>query len=196
MATRTFGERVQRNNDQRLLTGGGRYVDDIPLVGALHAAFVRSPYARAQIVSIDTSLAKKHPGVIEVYTCDNIGNLDIEMPLLIPHPALHSPKTQRPLAREGVYYVGQTVAMVVAIDRYVAEDASRLVEVEYSEPLKCSIEIEEAVLDSAPLVHPDVPNNIAAHCVQVSGEPEKAFQDAEHFTKLRVRVDSSTAAPT
>ena len=195
MATRTFGERVQRNNDQRLLTGGGRYVDDIPLVGALHAAFVRSPYARAQIVSIDTSLAKKHPGVIEVYTCDNIGNIDIEMPLLIPHPALHSPKTQRPLAREGVYYVGQTVAMVVAIDRYVAEDASRLVEVAYSEPLKCSIEIEEAVLDSAPLVHPDVPNNIAAHCVQVSGEPEKAFQDAEHFTKLRVRVDRSTAAP-
>ena len=65
MSTRIFGERVQRNNDERLLTGGGRYVDDIPLSGALHVAFVRSPFARAQIISIDTSIAKEHPGVIK-----------------------------------------------------------------------------------------------------------------------------------
>ena len=137
MATRTFGERVQRNNDNRLLTGGGRYVDDVPLPGALHVAFVRSPYARAHILSIDTSLAQSVEGVIAVYTCNDIGIIDIEMPLLIPHPSLHSPKTQRPLARDDVFYVGQTVAMVVAVDRYIAEDAVRLVDVQYSDPIKC-----------------------------------------------------------
>ena len=195
MSTRTFGERVQRNNDERLLTGGGRYVDDIPLPGALHVAFVRSPYARAKILSMDTSLAKSRPGVVEVYTCNDIGALDTEMPLLIPHPSLHSPKTQRPLARDDVFYVGQTVAMVVAVDRYVAEDATRLVDIEYSEPQECNIEIEEAISDDAPRVHDDVPNNVAAHCIQVSGDPEEAFAKAEHFTKVKVRVDRSTAAP-
>lgn len=195
MATRTFGERVQRNEDDRLIRGAGRYVDDIPLPGALHAAFVRSPYARAHIGAIDTAAAKAVEGVVAVYTCDNIGDLDVEMPLLIPHPSLTGPRTQRPLARDDVFYVGQTVAMVVAVDRYTAEDAARLVDVDYSEPLGCEIGLEAAIVDGAPLVHPGVPNNVAAHCVQVSGDPDGAFAEAEHFTKIRVQVDRSTAAP-
>ena len=127
MSTRTFGTRVKRNADPKFLKGEGSFTDDIPLEGVLHTAFVRSPFARAKIKSIDISEAEKFPGVIDVYTCDNIGELDIELPLLIPHESMKDGRTQRPLARDDVYYVGQTVVMVVAVDRYTAEDACLLV---------------------------------------------------------------------
>ncbi len=194
MATRAFGARVQRNVDPQLLKGQGAFVDDIPLAGALHVAFVRSPFARAKINSIDVSAARAHPGVAAVYTADDIGALDREMPLLIPHPSMTDARTQRPLAKGDVYYVGQTVAMVVAVDRYTAEDAALLVDIDY-EPLDVEIELEKAVLDGAPLVHATHPNNIAAHFVQVSGDPDNAVKGAEHVTKIRVQVDRSTAAP-
>ena len=195
MSTRSFGERVPRTNDPRLLRGDGRYVDDIPLPNALHAAFVRSPFARARIESIDTSEALAYPGVAAVYTCDDIGGLDRTMPLLIPHSSItDGGRTQRPLAREDVYYVGQAVAMVVAINRYVAEDAVRLIDVEY-EPYDVEMDLEKAIADGAPLVHSDIPNNVAAHHVEECGEVDKAFAHAEHITTLSIQVDRSTAAP-
>ena len=104
------------------------------------------------------------------------------MPLLIPHPSMKNPKTQRPLAREEVFYVGQTIAMVVAVDRYTAEDAAALIEVEF-EPLPVEMDLERALQDGAPLVHPDVPNNLAAHFIQTSGDPDAAFARAEHITR-------------
>jgi CO/xanthine dehydrogenase Mo-binding subunit len=189
-----FGARIERNVDPKLLRGEGVFVDDIPLPNALHVAFARSPFARARIRSIDARAAKTRPGIVSIYTCEDIGDLDIEMPLLIPHPSMKYPQTQRPLARDQVYYVGQTVAMVVAVDRYAAEDAAALIEVDY-EPLAVEIDLEKAVLDGAPLVHAEVPNNIAAHFIQVSGDPDDAFVRAEHVTKIRVQVDRSTAAP-
>jgi CO/xanthine dehydrogenase Mo-binding subunit len=194
MSTRAFGARVQRNADPQLLKGEGAFVDDIPLAGALHVAFVRSPYARAQIKSIDASAARALPGVAAVYTADDIGTLDREMPLLIPHPSMKDARTQRPLARGDVYYVGQTVAMVVAADRYTAEDAALLVDIDY-EPLNVEVDLEKAVASGAPLVHATHPNNIAAHFVQVSGDPDHAVKGAEHVTRIRVQVDRSTAAP-
>ena len=194
MSTRQFGARVERNIDAKLLRGEGAFVDDIPLPQALHAAFVRSPFARARIRSINTAAAERHPGVAVVYTCENIGDLDLDMPLLIPHPSMKHPHTQRPLARGDVYYVGQCVAMVVAVDRYVAEDAAALIEVDY-DPLDVEMDLEKAVRDGAPLVHADATNNLAAHFVQVSGNPDDAFAKAEHITKIRVQIDRSTAAP-
>ena len=194
MSTRQFGARVERNIDPKLLRGEGAFVDDIPLPQALHAAFVRSPFARARIRSINAAAAEGHPGVATVYTCDNIGDLDLDMPLLIPHPSMKHPHTQRPLARGDVYYVGQCVAMVVAVDRYVAEDAAALIEVDY-DPLDVEMDLEKAVRDGAPLVHADATNNLAAHFVQVSGNPDDAFAKAEHITKIRVQIDRSTAAP-
>ena len=194
MSTRMFGARIERNVDPKLLRGEGAFVDDIPLPNALHVAFARSPFARARIRSIDARAAKTRPGIVSIYTCEDIGDLDIEMPLLIPHPSMKHPQTQRPLARDQVYCVGQTVAMVVAVDRYAAEDAAALIEVDY-EPLAVEIDLEKAVLDGAPLVHAEVPNNIAAHFIQVSGDPDDAFVRAEHVTKIRVQVDRSTAAP-
>src|SRR5215510_6388470 len=194
MSTRTFGARVERNVDPKFLKGEGAFVDDIPLPFALHAAFARSVHARARIRSIDIAAARNHSGVVAVYTCDDIDDLDIEMPLLIPHPSMKQPRTQRPLARGDVFYVGQTIAMVVATDRYAAEDAAALIKIDY-EPLDVEIDLERAIKDGAPRVHADIPNNIAAHFVQVSGDPDGAFAKAEHVTRIKVRVDRSTAAP-
>src|SRR5580700_10583261 len=194
MSTRTFGARIERNIDPKLLRGEGAFVDDIPLTNPLHAAFMRSPMARAQIKKIDVSAARDYPGVAAVYTCDDIGPLDMAMPLLIPHPSMKNPKTQRPLARGDVFYVGQTIAMVVAADRYAAEDAAGLIAIDY-EPLPVEIDLEKAIEDGAPRVHADIANNIAAHFVQVSGHPDDAFARAEHVTSIKVQVDRSTAAP-
>jgi carbon-monoxide dehydrogenase large subunit len=189
-----FGARVERNVDPKLLRGEGAFVDDIPLPDALHVAFLRSAHARARINSIDTMTAKAHPGVVAVYTSDDIGALDVEMPLLIPHPSMTNPQTQRPLARGEVHYVGQTVAMVVAVDRYTAEDAAAMIEVDYA-PLPVEMDLVKALRAGAPRVHASIPNNLAAHFVQTSGDPDGAFAAAEHITKITVQVDRSTAAP-
>ena len=195
MSTRQFGEPVQRNADPGLLRGEGAFIDDISLPGALHAAFVRSAHARAKIRSIDVSAAEASPDVVAVYTAETIGALDVELPMLIPHPCIASGgKTQRPLARDNVFYAGQCIAMVVAVDRYAAEDACATIEVEY-EPLPVELDLEKAIADAAPLVHDDIPNNIAAHFIQESGDAEAAFAAAEHTTTVRVRLERSTAAP-
>jgi carbon-monoxide dehydrogenase large subunit len=194
MSTRTFGARIERNIDPKLLRGEGAFVDDIPLTNTLHAAFLRSPMARARITRIDVTVARNHPGVAAVYTCDDIGPLDVAMPLLIPHPSMKNPKTQRPLARGEVFYVGQTIAMVVAVDRYTAEDAAALIDIAF-EQLPVEMDMEKALQPGAPLVHADVPNNLAAHFVQASGDAEAAFARADHVTRIKVQVDRSTAAP-
>src|SRR5438270_641028 len=188
MSTRSFGARIERNIDPKLLCGEGAFVDDIPLSGVLHAAFLRSPHARARFKIVDTAAAKRRHGVVAVYTCDDVGVLDRDMPLLIPHPCMTNPQTQRPLARGDVYYVGQTIAMVVAVDRYTAEDAAALIEVEF-EPLPVEMDLEKALQDGAAPVHPKVPNNLAAHFVQTCGQPDDAFARAEHITRIKVQVD-------
>lgn len=194
MSTRSFGTRVKRNVDPKLLKGEGSFIDDLDLPGVLHAAFVRSPFARAKIKSVDTDYARSMDGVMAIYTCDNIGNLDMELPLLIPHDCMNDARTQRTLARDDVYHVGQAVVMVVAINRYLAEDAALMVDVDY-EPMDVEVDIEKAILPDAPLVHPTHPGNIAADLTQISGDPVSAFARAEHVTKIRVEVERSTAAP-
>ena len=195
MSTRQFGEPVQRNADPMLLKGEGQFIDDISLPGALHAAFVRSAHARARIRSIDTAAAKALPDVVAVYTADDLGALDVDLPMLIPHPCITGGgKTQRPLARDDVFYVGQCIAMVVAVDRYTAEDACGLIGVDY-EPLPVELDLEKAVRDDAPLVHGDIPNNVAAHFIQECGNADEAFAKAEHVTTVRAVLERSTAAP-
>ncbi|MFC5474739.1 aerobic carbon-monoxide dehydrogenase large subunit [Paraherbaspirillum soli] len=189
-----FGTSSERRIDPSLLRGAALFVDDIALADPLCAAFVRSPCARARIRSIDLRAARQCAGVIAVYTARDIGVLDAEFPLLIPHPALVAARTQRPLARDDVFYVGQTVAMIVAVNRYVAEDAAALVEVDY-EPLPVAVELAAAAAPGAPLVHPDVTANLAAHFVQVAGDAQAAAARAQHVTRLTVRVERSTAAP-
>jgi carbon-monoxide dehydrogenase large subunit len=131
MATRWFGASTPRNEDPRLLRGKGSYVDDIDLPEQLHAAVLRSTHARARITNIDVSAARELPGVHLVLTASDLGEVLEPSPLLVPHDALTQPRTQLPLALHEVRYVGEAVAFVVADDRYIAEDALDLIDVEW-----------------------------------------------------------------
>lgn len=140
-STSAMGGIVRRKEDPALITGRGRYVDDVKRHGELSAAFVRSPFAAATITSIDTSAAEALPGVHAVYTIDDVRHLG-------PNLAQVPVGTLRPLLADGaVHHVGEAVAMVVAEDRYVANDAAELVFVEY-EPRDAVVDLKEARADT------------------------------------------------
>src|SRR5215469_7374287 len=105
MTTKLLGEPVKRLEDPRLLKGQGQFVDDIHRPGMLHGAVLRSPYAHALIRGVDTSQALALPGVHLVLTAADLGEAGGSLPLLIPHPALTAPRTQRALAIDEVRYV-------------------------------------------------------------------------------------------
>jgi carbon-monoxide dehydrogenase large subunit len=194
MATRWFGASIPRNEDPKLLRGKGRFVDDIDLPEQLHAAVLRSPFARARIVSIDVSAARELPGVHLVLTASDLGAVLDPSPLLVPHQALTHPRTQLPLALHEVRYVGEAVAYIVADDRYIAEDALDLIEVEY-EPLPVVHNMDVAIAEDAPLVHEDVPGNVAAHLIQTVGDPEEVFSNAPHLIRESFLMDRGAAMP-
>ena len=119
MGAKQFGARVVRLEDPDLITGHGRFVDDIAPPGVLHACFVRSPHAHARIKSIDATAARAVAGVHAVITADDLPHRVATgmIPMLVPNPAIRTPLTQIALAREEVCYVGQTNALVVAESR-------------------------------------------------------------------------------
>ncbi|MGH7309705.1 MAG: aerobic carbon-monoxide dehydrogenase large subunit [Candidatus Rokuibacteriota bacterium] len=194
MTTRTVGARIPRNEDPRLLRGLGCFVDDVNLAGVLHAACLRSPHAHARILRTDASRARALPGVRLVLTAADLGDLNQPGPLLIPHPALVHPRTQRPLAVDEVHYVGETVAFVVAADRYLAEDALELIDVAY-EPLPAVVDPVQALREGAPRVHADVPGNRAAHFPQTTGDPDSAFRRAHRVLRERLHIERSCGSP-
>ena len=185
---------VRRNEDPRLLRGLGCFVDDVDPPGVLHAAILRSPYGHARIGTIDTSVALAHPGVRAVYTAADLGDFNQPAPLVVPHPSLTHGRTQRPLAEGKVCYIGEAVAMVVAEDRYMAEDAVGLIDVEW-EPLPTVVDFRVAHEPDQPLVHDDVPNNIAARLEQVVGDPESAFHQAAHVFEEHLFIERSCGSP-
>ncbi|GAA5079844.1 CO/xanthine dehydrogenase Mo-binding subunit [Thermocatellispora tengchongensis] len=198
MTTKLFGEPVQRREDPRLLTGQGRYLDDLGS-GALAAAFVRSPHAHARIRDIDVSGALDVDGLVAIYTWEDLPPRVAEpLPLLIPHPALTHGRTAYPLARDTVRHVGEPVVMVVARDRYLAEDACALIRVDY-EPLKPVVGVEEALV-GAHRVHEDVPGNVGAHLVQEvpSARGRTAAEEIEaapHSLSFRLDIERSASMP-
>src|SRR5438477_5988634 len=133
MGAKHFGARVARLEDPALLTGRGRFVGDIALAGMLHACFVRSPHAHAKIRAIDTAAARAMPGVHAVLTADDLppAMARSQIPMLVPNPLIKTPRTQLALARHEVCYVGQTVAVVIADDRYRAEDGAGAIAVDF-----------------------------------------------------------------
>lgn len=187
-------ERRQLNEEERFVRGQGRFVDDLTFTGALHVAFVRSTHARATIVKVDISQAQCSPGVVAIYQAKDIGVLNSPLPLLIPHPAIISGKTQSPLAEYEVHYVGQPIAMIVAESRYDAEDAAAWVDVEYS-PLPFVIDLAKAAQKEVPRVHADMSDNIGARFTQKSGMLSTAQRLADHVTTVTVHMDRATAAP-
>ena len=185
---------TRRNEDPRLLRGSGSYVDDIDPAGVLHAAVLRSPFGHARFSVLDTAAARAHPGVHAVYTAADLGDFNQPAPLVVPHPELTHGRTQRPLAEGKVCYIGEAVAMVIADDRYVAEDAVSLIEVDW-EPLPAVVDFRVSADPGQPLVHEDVPNNTAAHFVQTVGDPEEAFLHAAHVFTESVYIERSCGSP-
>ena len=181
MGARHFGARVARLEDPALLTGRGRFVDDIRLAGALHACFVRSPHAHAKIRAIDTSAARALPGVHAVLTADDLPARMArnEIPMLVPNPSIATPRTQLALARREVCYVGQTIAVAIADNRYLAEDAAAAVNVEF-EVLPAVSNCREAARPGAPPTHSDLASNIAAVVPMSYGDVEAAFAGAAY----------------
>ncbi len=186
MGVRYFGAEVRRVEDARLVTGNGRYVDDIELPGMLEAAIVRSTEAHARIRSIDAEAARALPGVHAVFTLADFPPEYRDRPMVQPYPApvLLQPTTQYPLARDEVCYVGQGIAVAVAETRHIAEDAAGLVAVDY-EKLPAVVDCREAAKDGAPLAHADSPDNVVARLRVAFGEADAAFADAAHVFEER-----------
>ena len=186
MTTRLFGSGIRRREDPRLITGQASYTDDIKLTGMVHAAILRSPHAHARIRSIDTGAARQAPGVLAVYTgADTEGVLN-PMPCawVIPDSDVKV-VAYPPIAKDIVRYVGDAVAVVVAEDRYQAEDALELINVDY-EPLPAVVNPEAALQPGAPQLHEDAPNNQAFHWVAAGGDTDAAFADAEVVVKDKI----------
>ncbi|HSV37614.1 MAG TPA: aerobic carbon-monoxide dehydrogenase large subunit [Nocardioidaceae bacterium] len=193
MTTKLFGEKIKRVEDDRLLRGLGQYVDDL-MPGALEMAVLRSPHAHARIVDIDVADVLDLEGVYAVYTYDDLeGTMAQPLPLLIPHPALTHGRTQYALAKDEVNYVGEAIACVVAVDRYVAEDAVARIRVDYE--FLAPVVGVDAARAAERLVHEDVPGNIAARLEQEVGDAEAAIAKAPHKLSLDLRIERSASMP-
>ena len=193
MTTQMFGAPVRRREDPRLVTGNGRFLDDLGH-DALEAAFVRSPHAHARIVDIDVADAIDVEGVAGIYVHEDLtGPMAEPLPLLIPHPTLTHGRTAHALARDEVNHVGEAVVMVVARNRYVAEDACQRIRVTYEQlPVVVGIEAARA---GEHLVHEDVPGNVAAHLTQEVGDVEAALAAAPHTLTLDLAIERSASMP-
>ncbi|HSK23620.1 MAG TPA: aerobic carbon-monoxide dehydrogenase large subunit [Egicoccus sp.] len=193
MSTRQFGVAVARVEDPRLLRGEGRYLDDLGH-DALAVAILRSPHAHARILDIDVTDALDVDGLVAIYTYEDLPpRLQQPLPLLIPHPALTAPVTQKVLADGEVNHVGEAIAMIVATDRYVAEDVLDRIRVDF-EILPAVVDLEAAVAGGAD-VHEQVPGNVAAELVQTIGDAGAAIAAAPHRLKLRLDIERSASTP-
>lgn len=186
--TKWIGADVPRKEDQRLLTGGGRYVDDLPCPEALHGAFLRSPYAHARIESIDVSgaLERGGGGAVAAFTAEDMGEACREFPQPVPNPALR-PRNILPLARGFTRYVGEPVVFVLAGDRAAAEDALNGVRVSF-EVLPATAHPVDALKAGAPLVHADLGDNRAARLEVRFGDAEKELARAPRRETLRLTL--------
>lgn len=192
VAARSIGARVPRGEDPQLLTGRGQYTADVVLPGALHVCFVRSSAAHARISSVQVQDALALDGIIAIWTgediaklCEGIvGELSVDgcVPTLMPL-----------LASEFVRYVGEPVAVVVAENRYIAEDGCDLVGVEY-EPLEPVLDCRSA-LEGGPIANESLPNNVALQGGRVFGDTEAAFGSAARVVEATFHTGRLSAAP-
>jgi carbon-monoxide dehydrogenase large subunit len=181
-----FGSAIKRREDPRLLTGTATYTDDIKLPGLTYAAIHRSPYAHARITKVDVSEAKKAPGVIAVYTGADLKDKVAPVPCAWNVPNCNLKVPAHPLlAHEKVRHVGDGVAMVIAESRAAARDALDLIDVDY-ETLQGGVDPEKMAQPGAPLVHDDVPGNIAFTWVVSGGDAEQAFKSADVSVQQRI----------
>jgi CO/xanthine dehydrogenase Mo-binding subunit len=188
-ARRSIGKSINRVEDPRFLRGEGRYLDDIVLPHMTHAAIVRSPYAHARIVSIDASRAEALPGVVRVVTGADV------VEHAAPLPSFGAAGiTQHMIAVHKVRHYGEAVAVVVAEDRYIAEDACDLIDVVY-EPLPAVLDPFAAQEEGAPLLHEALGTNVAYERTFTFGDVDGTFERAPRKVQANLRWPRSTAMP-
>ena len=191
MAASLIGARVERKEDYRFLTGAGQYTDDIVLPGQTYATFVRSPHAHAKIKSIKKDKALKAPGVLAVYTGEDlaaakVGGLPCGWLIMSTDGQPMKEPPHPPLAQGTVRYVGDHVAIVVAESQDAARDAADLVQVDY-EPLPAVVDASKAAQKGAPAVHDIAPDNKCyTWALGDSAAVDAAFAKAAHVTKLQI----------
>lgn len=189
-----IGSPVPRRKNRELLAGRATYVADIRLGGQVYARMVRSSSAHARLLGVDTSEARQVPGVIDVVTAEDVG--DIRIPIRLPFA--ESPEAnavlQAPLAADVVRYVGEPVAVVVADDPYVAEDAAELVSVDLEE-LAPVLDPVTAAEPSRPLVHENSGSNVVGRLAYRYGDADAAFAQADVVVRRRLRVHRLAAVP-
>ena len=189
------GRSLPRTEDAALLTGRSRYLDDLGTPpGTLHAAILRSPHAHATIEGIDVSHARAAPGVVAVLTGQDVAAVTASMVV-----GVKAPVDCWPIAVERVRYVGEPVAVVVAADRYLAEDALDLIELRYA-PLPAVIDPQAAMAPDAPVLHSGfaklgLPVNVASDRSFRYGDPEAAFAAAPHRVSVEVRYPRNACTP-
>lgn len=188
--TRQVGHSIERFEDAALLCGAGQFIDDLAEpVGLLHAAILRSPHAHARILALDVSKAEALPGVEAVLTGLHVRSMGA--PLVV---GLKLPMECWPIAIDRVRYAGEPVAVVVATDRYLAEDALDLVVAEY-EPL-APVMSHEAALDPAScILHDAVGTNLVSDRSFAYGDPERAFADAAHRVAVEIHYPRNAVTP-
>ena len=193
-AQKWVGQGLRRKEDPRMITGKGRYVDDVVVPGMLYMAVVRSPEAHARIVSIDASGAKEFPGVHGVFSGEE---LDVAAPLPMawvpPGVEVKTPE-HWPLARGEVKYVSQGVAVVVGEDKYAVVDAAEQVLVEY-EPLPVVVDPEKALAEGSALIHEDFGTNKTHEWSISGGDLEAAWAEADVIVERRIVNHRTAGAP-
>lgn len=188
-----IGRTLPRSRAMRAVAGRGKYTDDITLPRTLHAAFVRSPYAHAKILNIDTAAAKTAPGVKLVMTGAELADMCTE-PWVGTLKVFDNMKAepQYPMAVDRACWHGEAVVMVVAETRAQAEDAGELVIVDYEE-LPVVIRKEKAISPDSPVIHPNLGDNIAWEKVLGTGDVDKAFAEADHVLEETFEFGRHTA---
>jgi aerobic carbon-monoxide dehydrogenase large subunit len=185
-----IGARIKRSEDPRLLTGLGAFTDDRQVMRALHVAFRRSDQPHARIRAIDCTAARAAPGVVAVFTAEDLA--DLVKPLIATSRMANYHATPiLPLARGKVRYVGEPVAGIVAESRYLAEDALELVVIDY-EPLPVVVDSERAAHPGAPLLHEDAGTNVLVSREFKRGDPDAAFAPAPVRVGGRFRMHRKT----
>ena len=190
----TIGEAIKRIEDPRLLVGKGQYVADVRVPGMLEACVVRSPYAHAKILGIDSSAAYAIKGVVAVVTASDLPSDLQPIPMrLTPAPEL-AHTLQMPLASSVVRYAGEPVAVIVADSRYVAEDAAEQLLVEY-EMLPAVTDSRAAIRADAPLLHPMLSSNAIYTIASKKGDSNQALCQAPYRLTLDFSIQRHTAIP-
>ena len=188
-----IGQSVKRLEDRRLLTGAGRYIDDVKLPFMRVMAIYRSPHAHARIRGIDLAAARALPGVMDAFSAADIDMELPEIPLRLAPFQGFERFLQRPIAQDKVRYVGEPVAVVIAEDRYIAEDALDLIEVDF-EPLSAITTVDRAAAGSV-LIHEDAGENMGTQYTVGRGDAGAAFAGAAYTRRERFVTNRHGAVP-